>query len=504
MDVAVELKGVSYRYGNQEKDTLSDITLSVRRGACVVITGSAGSGKSTLCHCLNGLIPQALEGDLRGSLSVAGKNPAAIRVQAMARQTGLVMQDPETQIVGRTGYEDVAFGPRNFLVPRQDIHRRVTQSLEQVGLRGYENQSPDTLSGGEKQRLAMAGVLAMEPDILVLDEPASELDPAGRRNLYGMLDGLRREKSTTLIMVEQKLRDIHAMVDTVFVLDSGRISWQGSPDEYLKTQAAPPQRPVTSTASKPVSKMDQGCSRETDAALSAPILQIRDLNFSYPGSGPILRDINLDIHGNDFLALAGHNGAGKTSLAKHLNGLFPAPPQTIHFEGRDISSMNRKELSQKVGFVFQNPDHQIFETTVEKELEFGLRTRGMGKPERKERVRETLRFMGLEAYATVHPFTLGKGMRQMIAVASIVALNPRILVVDEPTTGLDASGCATIMGIIKKLHNSGTAIVCITHDMELIRKYANRAVVLNRGRIVQNKPKDTVSGSMETEEDTPL
>jgi energy-coupling factor transport system ATP-binding protein len=492
MDAVVELKGVFYRYRNQEKDTLSDITLSVRQGACVVLTGNAGSGKSTLCHCLNGLIPQALEGDLRGSLSVAGKNPVAIRVQAMARQIGLVMQDPETQIVGRTVYEDVAFGPRNYLVPKQDIHRRVTEALDQVGLQGYENHSPDTLSGGEKQRLAMAGVLAMEPDILVLDEPASELDPAGRKNLYRMLNGLRTTQSTTLIIVEQKLQDIHTMVDTVFMLDSGQLMWQGNPDNYLKTQHVAPRRPLISTESDPVAQMNPACSSEnlgnapleTDPTPPAPLLEICGLNFSYPGSGPLLQDINLDIHENDFLALAGHNGAGKTSLAKHLNGLLPAPPQTVLFAGCDISTMNRKELSQNVGFVFQNPDHQIFETTVEKELDFGLRTSGIKKTERKERVRETLRFMGLEAYATVHPFTLGKGMRQMIAVASIVALKPRVLVVDEPTTGLDASGCATIMQIIKKLHNAGTAIVCISHDMELIRKYANRVVVLDQGRIV--------------------
>jgi energy-coupling factor transport system ATP-binding protein len=398
----------------------------------------------------------------------------------MAKKIGLVMQDPETQIVGRTVYEDVAFGPRNFLVPKDELNHRVSQSLSLVGLDGYENRLTTALSGGEKQRLTIAGVLAMNPEVLVLDEPASELDPGGRQTLYRHLEDLRHKTGLSMMIVEQKIDDIIHMIDTVILLNDGCMKWEGKPEE-MSAQNSFFSSPVFPMYPKQPG-LDENSHEDND--MGQPILQVRDLNFSYTPSEPVLTNIHLSIYPNDFLAVVGHNGAGKTSLVKHLNGLINCTSGSILLDGKPVKTLTSKELSQSVGFVFQNPDHQIFEPSVEKEIAFGLSNRGFSRHQIKTRVDETIEYMGLSAVRKHHPFTLGKGLRQMIAVASIVALKPKILVVDEPTTGLDSSGRQKIMNIIEKLHSHGTAIVLISHDMELVKMYAHRLVVLTHGKII--------------------
>ncbi len=477
---AVELTHVSFRYKTADTFALKEIDFSLEQGECAVIMGPSASGKTTLCRCLNGLIPQAVDGELKGNINVAGKDLSQFRVQTMAGKIGLVMQDPEVQIVGRTVYEDIAFGPRNYLVPKDEINHRVSQCLSLVGLEGYETRLTTALSGGEKQRLAIAGVLAMNPEILVLDEPASELDPAGRNDIYQHLEHLREKTGLTMVIVEQKIDDIIQMIDQVILLDNGRKKWAGKPADM-------PSRNTRYTRSVfPVYPVRPGSENKPhpDNNITLPALQVNGLSFFYTPSEPVLRDINLSIYPDDFLAVAGHNGAGKTSLVKHLNGLIACKSGSIRFHEKEMNTMTPKEISQSVGFVFQNPDHQIFETTVEKEISFGLSNRGFSRHHIKTRVDETIAYMGLNAVRNHHPFSLGKGLRQLIAVASIVVLKPDILIVDEPTTGLDLTGSQTIMNMIEKLHHNGTAIILITHDMALVEKYTNRLVVMSHGQII--------------------
>ena len=441
MDKAIALSQVSFKYKGANTFALVDISWSLNPGECAVIMGPSASGKTTLCRCLNGLIPQALEGTLTGDIVVAGKDVSCFRTQTLAKDVGFVMQDPESQIVGRTVFEDLAFGPRNLLVPAWEIEQRIPELLSQMGLAGYENRFAADLSGGEKQRLAIAGILAMEPSILILDEPASELDPVGRADLYFHLDRLRKSKGLTLVIVEQKIEGIQSMVDRVLILEKGRMMNQGRPEHLKKLWSQPGIHPpiqpptLTQNAGSPPRNMP-AC------------LEVNHLNFGYTPATPVLKDINISVYPGDFMALMGHNGAGKTTLVKHLNGLIPCGTGTILFEGKGINKFKTKDLARSVGFIFQNPDHQIFENSVEKEIAFGLINMGCSREEIARTVDETLEKTGLEPFRHLHPFTLGKGMRQMIAVAAIVALSPRVLVVDEPITGLDATGSSLIMNLI--------------------------------------------------------
>ena len=479
MHKSIALSHLSFKYKGADTFALTDVSWSLNPGDCAVIMGPSASGKTTLCRCLNGLIPQALEGTLTGDVIVAGKDVSRFRTQTLAKDIGFVMQDPEGQIVGRTVFEDLAFGPRNLLVPAREIEQKIPEVLSQIGLAGYENRFTADLSGGEKQRLAIAGILAMEPSILILDEPASELDPAGRDRLYLHLNRLRQSKGLTLVIVEQKIEGIQSMVDQVLILNKGRIVEQGRPE-----QAKPTWTPPHPPASNPIQTMNVSTSPPPAC------LEIKHLNFSYTPKAPVLKNINFSVYPGDFMALMGHNGAGKTTLVKHLNGLIPCHASTILVKGKDINTFKVKDLARSVGFIFQNPDHQIFENSVEKEIAFGLTNMGYSQKEIVRTVDETLERTGLEPFRHRHPFTLGKGMRQMIAVASIVALKPSVLVVDEPTTGLDDTGTSLIMDLIQKLHCNGTTIVLITHDLALAARYASRLVVMGQGEIL-------LDGSME-------
>ncbi|MCG8618682.1 MAG: energy-coupling factor ABC transporter ATP-binding protein [Desulfobacterales bacterium] len=474
MATAINIHDLTFTYKGADHPALDQVSLSVAAGECLILTGPAGAGKSTLCHCLNGLVPQVQEGRLEGDILVGGKDVSQFRVQTLAKTVGLVMQDPEVQIVGRTVAEDIGFGPRNFLVEAASLPNLISTALHLTGLKGYENRQTADLSGGEKQRLTVAGILAMETPLLVLDEPASELDPAGRNTLYRNLARLNRENGVTLVIVEHRADDLNGMADRVVSLDRGSITGIAEVDgSNLPPRSHALPRPPE------IPSPD----------INTPaVIKVRQLNFN-PGR-PVLSHVNLTIRQKDFIALMGHNGAGKTTLAKHLNGLIPPPEGTVKFEGHDVSGMRSSDITRAVGFVFQNPDHQIFESTVAGEVGAGLVHRRLPKSIISERVDEALKVTGLTTARDVHPFTLGKGLRQLVALASVIILKPEVLVVDEPTTGLDAEGSARVMDILTRLHNSGTSILFITHDLELAAAHARRLVVMNQGSILMDEAMD--------------
>ncbi|EHQ89335.1 ABC transporter ATP-binding protein [Desulfosporosinus youngiae] len=534
---AIELHNISYRYPNSAEASLKNISLTVEKGKFILLMGSTGAGKTTLSLCLNGLIPQLLEGELTGQVSVAEKNVGKTAVQSLSKVLGLVLQDPEAQIIGRTVEEDTAFGPRNFLVPFDEIKHKVNQTLEKVRLKGYNQRLTEELSGGEKQRLAIAGVLVMEPEILVLDEPTSELDPTGRAEIYEMLDDLRKKKDLTILLVEHFCEELIHKADEVVVLKQGEIAWRGLPTElfrniplmhqwgikplpvsqigwyfYEKGWIAFDEIPLDIPSAEdliralfpkygqghrpgPEPRQGQGEGYLLNRELSLPgkvsSVKVNDLIYHYNSGQPALRGINLTIEPGEFVALIGQNGAGKTTLAKHFNGLLKPTQGEVIVEGMNTLQYDTSDLSKTIGFVFQNPDHQIFSATVEKELEFGLKNAGFKGQEIKERVDQVLRYTGLERYRSVHPFSLGKGERQMIAVASILVLKPKLLIIDEPTTGSDWAGVRSMMALIRKLHSAGTTIIMISHDMDLVAQYAKRVIVINDGRILlDSTPQD--------------
>lgn len=537
-EYAIELTNISYCYPNVVEPSLKNVSLAVEKGKFIVLMGSTGAGKTTLALCLNGLIPQLLEGKLTGRVSVAGKNVRKTAVQSLSGVLGLVLQDPETQIIGRTVEQDTAFGPRNFLVPFEEIKARVNKTLEKVRLKGYSQRLTEELSGGEKQRLAIAGILVMEPEILVLDEPASELDPVGRLEIYTTLDDLRRKKDLTILLVEHSCEDLIYKADEVIVLNEGEVCWKGLPRELFRNipllrQFGIKPLPVSqigwdfyekgwiSFAEIPVDipsaeglirtllpkygvwrgygqeQIQEQVQEQVQGVRNDPLqkqepqrrsieiaVQVTDLIYRYNSDQPALQKINLTIEAGEFVALIGQNGAGKTTLAKHFNGLLKPTKGEVIVLGMNTLQYDTSDLSKTIGYVFQNPDHQIFSTTVAKELEFGLKIAGFKGQEISERVEQVLQYTGLEKYRTVHPFSLGKGERQLIAVASILVLKPKLLIIDEPTTGSDWAGVQAMMALIRKLHTAGTTIIMISHDMDLVSQYAKRVIVLNKGEIL--------------------
>jgi energy-coupling factor transport system ATP-binding protein len=535
MEKTIDLQNVSYRYPNSKIQSLSEITFTVKTGKLTLIMGSTGAGKTTLSMCLNGLIPQLFGGELTGELVVAGLNLREYRVQTLARNIGLVLQDPETQIFGITVFDDTAFGLRNFLVPAAEIKARVTEALKKVGLDGYQDRNTAELSGGEKQRLAIAGILVLKPDVLVLDEPASELDPTGRYAIYQFIAALRREQHLTVLVTEHLAEDIIGQADEVIILVQGSIAWQGNATDlfrdltlldrfgikplpltqigwefYQKEWISYSQIPLDlSSCVKMIQKLlssagkhrfekkviPEGASLSANSPkpdCSAPvIIQVENLSYQFSSkNGNGLHNINLKVLQGQFVAIIGPNGAGKTTLAKHFNGLLKPKYGKVFIDGMNTASVDTAKLAQIVGYVFQNPDHQLFCVSIEKELEYGLLHTSLSDLEKKARIEQVLQLLELEPYRHIHPFKLGKGERQRVALASILVLKPKILVIDEPTTGLDWRGVQKLMGFLKELHQQGSTIIMITHDMDLVARYASNVIVMKQGTLLaEGSPK---------------
>lgn len=518
----IELRDVSYCYPNSGQPSLKNLTFSVPRGTFVVVMGHSGAGKTTLSLCLNGLIPQLLEGDFTGSVTVAGRDLSLHSVQSMVKHIGLVLDDPEAQIFGRTVQEDTAFGPANLSLPVKEIYQRVGDALNRVRLQGYESRDTTELSGGEKQRLAIAGVLALQPEILILDEPTSELDPVGRTEIYQTIDDLRSIKQLTILVAEHNSEEIINRADELIVLNRGAIAWKGIPEELFRNIPLLAElgiRPIpvsllgwefyqrglitfeeipldVPTAEKMVQKvlLKQNLLDATNNLRPQPVrqseteapalLRVIDLDYRYVPDNMALQSVNITIRKGEFIALIGKNGSGKTTLAKHFNGLLKPSAGEVVVDGMNTKEFGTSMLAQIVGYVFQNPDHQIFSVSVESELEYGLKNAGIDDAEIRRRIDRALQFTRLEQHRKEHPLSLGKGERQMVAVASILALEPKILVIDEPTTGLDWAGIQHMMSLIKQLHEGGTTIIMISHDMEIVAKYAERVVVMNDGGVL--------------------
>lgn len=512
---AIEIKDLSFTYKNSDVEVLKDVNLSIEEGKFTVIMGRTGAGKTTLAMLPNGIIPQLVEGTVKGTIIAAGKDSSKYRVQTMAREIGLVLQDPETQIFGRTVDEDTAFGPRNYLVPRDEIKERIRSALNKVRLDGYEKRQTSQLSGGEKQRLAIAGILAMDPSIIILDEPTSELDPIGREEIYSTMVSLQKDQKKTVVAVEHSSQEISEKADSIVVLSDAHVVWQGSPKDffreldlverygikplpvskvgwelYKKGFIAKEEIPLTvDDAYSLVLRLLDGrklgfSPAEVPRQERTKLIEVNDVHYQYDKSKEALKGVSFDIYEGDYVALIGQNGAGKTTLAKHFNSLFKPTSGRILVCGKDTRNEEPNTLAEQIGYVFQNPDNQIFSTSVYKEMEYGLKALKLSEEEMSKRIHEIAKLLDIEKVLEEHPFSLGKGERQRVAVASILVLKPKILVVDEPTTGQDWDGIQNMMKLIDELHANGTTIVMITHDMDVVATHANRVIVMAKGSMV--------------------
>lgn len=528
----VSLKDVTFSYKGSKRQALRGVSLDVKEGECIAILGPTGAGKSTLACVINGTVPRFIEGKLTGDVVVDGQIPNNVGTAQMASRVGLVFGDPDTQLFGMTVEEDVAFGPANLGFDYETIMERITRAIEDMRLQGLEQRAPHRLSGGQKQATAIAGVYAMLPKIMVLDEPTSMLDPEGKARVFSIIRDLNKSFGMTIILIEQEVDDILELADRVFIMKSGEFVLGGTPEEVFAAVDELKEVGIRVpsivefgnligadktpfSVEEAVSVVKSGAWNKAigrDAPIkdraapglsvgsestqdTAPILEAVDLEFRYPLGVKALDGASLEVYPGEFVAIVGQNGAGKTTLTRHFNGLLRPSAGDIRLFGKSVLNEPTASLCATVGYVFQNPDEQLFCDTVEDELRFGPMNIGMDKDRMEESVRDILLDIGLDKYRQVWPRYLTKGERQRLALASVVAMEPEILIVDEPTTGLDWLESLQILDYLERLRKEkGKTILIITHDMNIVSLYAKRVVVMANGRVVgEGTPREVFS-----------
>jgi energy-coupling factor transport system ATP-binding protein len=517
MTTIVEIEDLSFSYADQIADAISGINLKLTAGTFTAILGPAGSGKSTLCLALTGLISRHIPGNRRGSVRIRGREVADLTVADLARDTGIVFQDFEAQLFATSVRLELAFGPENLAVPRPEILRLVDSYLKLLRLEELDRRSPDSLSGGQKQRLAVAAALTLEPEILVMDEPTSDLDPVSKTEVF---QAVRRISGCdrTLVVVEHDSDAIaSAGADQVLLMRDGAAVATGPAAELLTNVklldhcgVRPPQLadlfhqagvngvPLTVDAAAEVlrPRLLAPAIPSPPAQSSRPgaaLIRASGLEYTYERAGvPAFSGLDLTLRQGEFLALVGRNGSGKTTLAKTLSGLLRPTAGQLLVRDQPMSRLSRSELVKQVGYVFQNPDHQLFSATASEEVRYGLRNLGIRGSAADQVVAEALRDVGLGEAGEKDPFSLTKGERQRLAIASVLAMRPAILVLDEPTTGLDHRQQRSVLDLLARLNRQGHTIVVVTHTMSIIDNRVTRMVVMNSGRIVLSGDPRTV------------
>jgi len=522
LEPAIEIRDLAFTYKDQTQGrALNGINLDIAKGEFLVILGPSGAGKTTLANCLNGIIPNMVRGAYEGGAFVNGKEAGKQAVSHMARDIGLVFQDFENQLFSTNVRLEIVFSPENFAFPREEMDGIIEEILDLIGLRGFEGREPSTLSGGQKQRLAIGSVLAGRPEILCMDEPTTDLDPIGKIEVFNLAGKLRQGGKVTLIIIEHETEEA-LFADRVLMLKNGDIYKLGPAGDVLRDIAAfyecgvmplqvpdffhqykgakPDVLPLTPQEGLDAFRrlnitVDAGRyedlrRRDAERANSygEVLIDVKNLSHTYEGGFKALNNISLQVREGEFLAVVGHNGSGKTTLVKHFNGLLKPTEGSVTVCGGNTLEHTIFQLGRDVGFVFQNPDHQIFSETIYDEVAFSPKLRGVVMPELKDRVTEALHAVDLDGYEQEDPFTLSKGIRQRIAVASVLSAKPRVIILDEPTTGLDYVEQRKMMGLVKQLNENGHTVIIITHTMWVVAEYAHRVAVMDGGELIMYGP----------------
>lgn len=536
MDVPeISLKKVTFTYQDGVK-ALDSLDITVSAGQFVVVLGANGAGKSTLCFLLSGIVPHIYGGRREGELSVAGHDPWDEPLFISARYSGVLLQDPEVQLFNPSVFNEMAFGPSNLQVERGEIIARIAAAVSLLHLDGLERRNPRDLSGGQKQRVALGAALTMRPRVLVLDEPTSQLDPIGRAEVVEAIHRLKSSGEMTIVMTTHETDDILDLADQVVILDKGKIVLNGSPAEvFSQPQVLREAGVKIPDALDILMKVDElcGCSSaltdmqvrnlngetvgEHTAQLiragqievlgtqpepavptrqdTPPALEAVNLSYQYPGYPPVkaLENINLSIPTGEIVGIVGQNGSGKSTLVKSFVGLLRPNSGEIRVNGKNIRGTPVGKMSRLVGLVLQNPDYQLFTSSCREEILFGLKNLGIQGEEAETRVRSALALVGLEHELETFPFRMSFGDRRKLAVAATIALDPQILILDEPTTAQDHQGRYQLADIGRRFRDEGgRTILMITHDMDLIAHYAERLVVLWNGQVILDGPTDQV------------
>ena len=520
----IEIQELTFKYAGAKKNALDKISLEIEKGGFVGIIGESGAGKTTLCNCINGLIPHHYTGDFYGSVKVDGTDTFDINAGKLALKVGSVFQDIESQITGYFVEDEILFGLENFGIPADEIESRITSSLDTLGIGELRHKEISSLSGGQKQKVVIAAILALEPDILVLDEPTGELDPASSVQIFEMLKKLNEEKGITIVVAEQKIMLLCEFVKKLIVLEHGTCVHYGEIRSTLTHQREMEEagincpRVLTLTgkmvaeglAPKGMKAEDRICLNAEEAAefirkvtgkklvaddkavesadISKPaensedvVLEFSNVGFSYNETANV-HDLNVKVHKGDFISIIGSNGAGKSTFSKLTNGLLKPSVGDVLVLGENTKKQKVSALAKHIGFLFQNPDRQICCATVREEIAFSLRNNGIPEDEIKTRVAKTLEEFNFDG--ETEPFNMSRGQRQRLCLACLIALNPEILILDEPTTGLDYRECMEVMNRIRELNENGTTVIMVCHDMEVVLDFAKTVIVMNRGEIL--------------------
>ena len=554
MDPIIRIDHVSFSYGEASARALDDVTLSVSPGDFLGIIGPSGAGKTTLASAMSGAIPHHYTGPLFGSVLVDGKDTCAVTLTDISQVVGSVLQDIDTQMVASVVEDEMLFGLENFGVPHSQIEERVIDALKTVGIADLRERDIATLSGGQKQKVAIAAILALRPRVLVLDEPTAALDPASSRMVFETLRSINRELGVTVVIIEQKVALLSEYASRIAVMQGGRIALEGTPSEVFShsaelrsigvdsprvtrisnslaarglieagepclnvreaslliqnlCKASSPAPRAAATAGADRAAADAPATAGADHATTAspsecgmaesprrpavkpgasPVVRLRDVTYTYPGGGASVRHLNLEVYPGEFVGLVGQNGAGKTTATKLVNGLLKPSSGTVEVAGLDTRTARTSQIARHAATLFQNPDHQICRDTVLDEVAFGLELSGVDAETARERARAVAEDFGLPLGEA--PFSLSRGQRQMVALASVVVLEPELVILDEPTSGLDYRECMTVMETVRRMADRGSAVIMVCHDMEVVSDFAERLVVMADGEIAAAGP----------------
>ena len=506
-EAIIELKDFSFQYKAQSEPTLKNLNLTIYKGEKVLIVGPSGSGKSTIGQCLNGIIPNIYKGTSSGEFLIQGKEAFDLSIYEKSHLVSTVLQDTDGQFIGLSVAEDLAFALENDMVELESMKSRVHTWAERLDLSKLLDHRPQDLSGGQKQRVSLAGVLIDESPILLFDEPLANLDPKSGQDIIDLIDQIHEEQGTTTIIIEHRLEDVlYRPIDRVILINQGQVLFNGSPEELLRTTLLAEngireplylttlrqlgqdisQLPHLDKVEKlplgdllvdiPTPHFEKGAEAET-------ILELGHLNFAYREGQPILKDLSLTIPKGQRLAIVGKNGAGKSTLAKAICG-FIQTEGTYFSKGEDIKDDSVKERAERVGYVLQNPNQMISTNMIFDEVALGLRLRNVPEEQIESRVHQALKTCGLYEFRKWPISALSYGQKKRVTIASILVLGPDVLVLDEPTAGQDQRNYTEIMDFLDELHQKGHTIVMITHDMQLMLDYSDRAVVVMDGQVL--------------------
>ncbi|WP_045499742.1 ABC transporter ATP-binding protein [Vibrio hyugaensis] len=516
--MTIEFSNFSFRYESLDKPTLKNINLRIEKGEKIVIIGPSGSGKSTLGQCLNGLIPHAIKGETSGKLTINGQDTAPFDMHQFTEQVGTVLQDTDSQFVGLSIGEDIAFALENQLLSNIDMYPLVKATARMVDLEQMLDRSPHDLSGGQKQRVSLAGILVDDVDILLFDEPLAALDPKTGKKTIEIIDDLHQKTGKTIVIIEHRLEDVmHRSVDRVILMESGEIIADSTPDEILASPLLEEygiREPLYLSALK-----EAGCAIEGEAKPSSlntlPLLQyqsavntwfetsqvaevatptdtlleVRDLTYSYDGEKNALEGVSFDVKRGEFLSVLGKNGSGKSTITKLVMGVIEPDNGAMILNGQDLNELSIFERSQKVGVVMQNPNHMISHHMIFDEVAFGLRNRGVEEKQIEAKVLAVLALCGLSKYRHWPIEALSYGQKKRVTIASILALEPELLILDEPTAGQDYRNYTSMLSFIEKLNRElGITVMIISHDMHLVLEYTTRSIVIADSKLIADAP----------------